>query len=137
VAERARGACRRVGAIAGGTLLTLTAACGSGDSASVVPSPVPDDAATASAKPQPSGPRVLSIRHNQVTPSTLEVEGGATVRIRNDDSVRHRLDNRENHLYAGSIEPHGKGEITAPPDPGNYVFTDPNYPSVRLRLKVR
>ena len=135
MAERVRGVSRRVGAIAGVSLLTLTAACNSGDSASVVPSTVPHAASTKSS--HPSGPPTVSIRHNQVSPSTLEVQTGATVKIRNNDSVGHRLDDRADHLYSGTIPGNGKGELTAPPDPGSYVFTDPNQPSARLRLKVR
>ena len=124
---------RRVGAIAAVCVLTLTAACGSGDSASEAP----DVAATPTPKPEKSGPPSVSIRNNKVSPSTLEVETGATVRIRNEDSVGHRLDSRAEHLYSGTIPAKGKGEISAPPDPGTYVFTDPNHPSARLKLKVR
>jgi plastocyanin len=126
---------RWVGAIAGVSVLTL-AACGS-DSPSVAPGSAPDAAATATPKPPKSGPPSVTIRNNAVSPSTLEVETGATVKVRNADSVGHRLDNREDHLYSGTIPAKGKGEITAPPDPGTYVFTDPNHTSTRLKLKVR
>lgn len=135
MAERSR-VYRWVGVIAGLSLLTLTAACNSDDSASERPGTSPA-APTATKKPRSSGTPTVSIRHNQVSPSTLQVGTGATVKIRNDDSVGHRLDNRQNHLYSGTIPAHGKGELTAPPDPGTYVFTDPSNSSVRLKLTVR
>jgi plastocyanin len=126
---------RWVGAIAAISLLTLTAACNSDDSASQKPgstagSPTPTPKAQLS-----SGP--VSIKNNKVSPATVQVETGGTVKITNNDSVGHRLDNRENHLYSGTIPAHGKGEITMPPDPGTYVFADPNNSSVKLKVKVR
>jgi len=136
VAERSR-VNRWVGVTVGVSLLTLTAACNSDDSASQRPGGTPDAAATATKKPRASGPPTVSIRHNQVSPSALQVGTGATVKIRNNDSVGHRLDNRQNHLYSGTIPANGKGELTAPPDPGTYVFTDPGNPSVRFKLTVR
>jgi plastocyanin len=134
VAERGRGVSRCVGAIAAVSLLTLTAACNSGTSASVAPTP---DVKPTTAHPRkPSGPPTATIKNNKVSPASLDVGGGATVTIHNNDSVGHRLDNQAEHLYSGTIPAKSKGEITAPPKAGTYVFKDPNHPSTQLRLKV-
>jgi plastocyanin len=126
---------RWVGAIAAISLVTLTAACNSDDSASQAPASTPG-APTPTPKAQlTSGP--ATIKNGKVSPATVQVETGGTVKIINNDSVGHRLDNRANHIYSGTIPAHSKGEITMPPDPGTYVFTDPNNSSVKLKVKVR
>jgi hypothetical protein len=117
-------------------LLTLAAGCNSDNSTSTAPQPTPKSSATATKKP-PTGPPTVTITHNKVTPATLEVEGGATVTIRNDDSVGHRLDNRPNHIYSGTIPAKRKGELTMPPDSGSYVFADPYNSAVRVKIRVR
>jgi hypothetical protein len=126
---------RWVGAIAAISLLALTAACNSDDTAT---GQTGDTVATPTPKPKPTpvGTATVTIKNNKVSPSTVLVETGGTVIVRNNDSVGHRLDNRANHLYSGTIRPKGKDEITMPPDPGTYVFTDPNNSAVKLKVKV-
>jgi hypothetical protein len=124
---------RWIGAIAAVSVLALTAACNSDDKASQTPDSTPGAATPA----KPAGPPTATIKNNKVSPATLRVSTGATVTIHNNDAVGHRLDNRANHIYSGTIRPHSKDEITLPPDPGTYVFTDPNNPSVKLTVKVR
>ena len=134
MAERGHGISQWVGAIAGVSLLALTAACNSGNTASVTPTP---EVQTTAPHPRPpTGPPTATIKKNKVSPATLDVGGGASVTIRNNDSVGHRLDNQANHLYSGTIPAKSKGEITAPPTSGTYVFSDPNHPSTHLTLKV-
>ncbi len=115
-------------------MLALPAACNSDKSGSDT---VKEGAATPTPKPTPAGPPTATIKGNKVTPATLEVSGGATVTIRNNDSVGHRLDDRKDHLYSGTIPGKSKGELTMPPDPGTYTFADPNNSSVKLKVKVR
>jgi len=125
---------RWAGVVAAVSVLALTAACNSDNSAS---SSAGDGAAKPTPKPTPAGPPTVTIKGNKVSPSTLEVGTGATVTIRNNDSVGHRLDDRAEHIYSGTIPAKSKGELTVPPDPGTYTFIDPNNSSVRLKVPAR
>jgi plastocyanin len=123
----------------GGALLVITAlavaACGS-TSNSVLSAPAGDSGTrTEAPSPQASAP-YAQIKGSVVTPSTLQVSTGETVRIKNLDAYSHNLEDKVHHLYDGDIAARSTGELTAPADPGTYVFTDRGHSALRLTLNV-
>ena len=130
----------RVGALLMIASLGLAGCVNAGGSA--IAAPLADGASTAAPKaavPTPSaqsGPPTVAIRQNTATPATIQVSTGATVEVRNFDSVAHNLADKAHRLYDGDIPAKGKGELTAPAIAGTYVFTDRRHPKLRLTLKV-
>jgi plastocyanin len=126
----------RVGALLGIASLAL-AACGStGNSVLSAPAgsaPAQSTAQTPSARPSPP---YAQIKGSVVTPATLQVSTGETIEIKNLDAYSHNLEDKTHHLYNGDVPAKGTEELTAPANPGTYVFTDRGHSSVRLTLQV-
>ena len=117
------------------------AACGNiGNPAASAASGAPNTGATpnsgaSSPTPRASAP-YAQIKGSIVTPATLDVLTGETVEIKNLDPFSHNLEDRVHQLYDGDIPAKGSEELTAPANPGTYVFIDRGYSSVSLTLKV-
>jgi plastocyanin len=110
------------------------AACGS-TSNPVLPAQ-PGAVSTQTPNSRPSPP-YAQIKGSIVTPATLDVSTGETVKIKNLDAYSHNLEDKVHHLYDGDVPARGTAELTAPADPGTYVFTDRGHAALRLTLNVR
>jgi plastocyanin len=76
------------------------------------------------------------IKGDIVTPATLDVSTGQTVEIKNLDAYAHNLEDKTHRLYDGDVPAKGSEELTAPANPGTYVFTDRRHSKVKLTLVV-
>jgi plastocyanin len=117
------------------------AACGNiGGTAASASSGAPAGGATPNSgvstpTPQASAP-YAQIKGSIVTPATLDVSTGETVEIKNLDPFSHNLEDKVHMLYNGDVPANGSEELTAPANPGTYVFIDRGHSSVKLTLKV-
>jgi plastocyanin len=92
---------------------------------------------TASTPTAAAGAPSAQIKGSIVTPATLNVSTGQTVEIKNLDPFSHNLEDKVHRLYDGDIQAKSTGELTAPANPGTYVFIDRGHSAVKLTLKVR
>jgi plastocyanin len=129
----------RLGALLVGGLLALSA-CGSlGNPAAAPKAAAPNSAGPKSDLSSPtrqSAAPSAQIKADTVTPSTLAVSTGQTVEIKNLDAYAHNLEDKTHHLYDGDVPAKGSEELTAPANPGTYVFTDRRHSKVKLTLVV-
>jgi len=79
---------------------------------------------------------VSTIKNSTVSPGTLRVQPGETIRIVNSDSVAHELADGKNRIDSGNIKAGGTATLAAPDRTGTFKLTDSRSAGMHLTVVV-
>ena len=85
---------------------------------------------------QAQAPNTLAIKDYAFSPVNLTVKAGATVTVKNNDTVPHTVTGDTAAFDSGNIPVGTTGTFTAPTKPGTYTFHCTIHPTMKGTLIV-
>jgi plastocyanin len=116
--------------------LLVFVGCGSSDDENAG-APAPASSTSSGASSGASAASALRIVSFKYRPATLEVEPGATIRVRNEDDAAHTVTAEDDAFDSGSVKAGASGQFKAPGEAGAYAYICAFHPFMRGKLVVR
>jgi plastocyanin len=101
----------------------LVAACGT--NGSTAPTTVPQGSSTTAPKggaATPASSDTITMKNFAFSPATITVAPGATITVKNDDSVAHTVTSSTQKFSTGDVAPGSSATFKAPETPGTYAY---------------